>query len=152
MKRMIAAVAAGLAGAGYVWLAGADTRTAGILPYQDPQAVAAGQRIYQDHCASCHGAGLQGEPDWQTRDSEGYMPAPPQDASGHTWHHPDAQLLEITRHGMAQLVGNGYRSRMQGYAGVLSEQEMLEVLAYIKSRWPADIIARHNQINSQDGK
>ena len=83
---------------------------------------------------------------------EGYMPAPPQDASGHTWHHPDAQLLEITRHGMERLVGNGYRSRMQGYAGVLSEQEMLEVLAFIKSRWPADIIARHNQINSQDEK
>lgn len=150
MKQVIAfTAAAGVAAAAYYWLAEADPRAGVILPYQDPEAVAAGQVIYLDHCASCHGEDLQGEPNWQQRDSEGYLPAPPQDESGHTWHHPDAQLLEITRHGVAQLVGNGYRSRMGGYAGVLTEEEMLTVLAYIKSRWPEEIIARHNQINSQ---
>lgn len=40
---------------------------------------------------------------------------------------------------------------MGGYAGVLTEEEMLAVLAYIKSRWPAEVIARHNQLNSQAG-
>ncbi|MFY0311994.1 c-type cytochrome [Leisingera sp. D0M16] len=150
MKQVIAfTAAAGLAAAAYYWLAESDPQAAGLLPYKDPGAVAEGQVIYLDHCASCHGEDLQGEPNWQQRDSEGYLPAPPQDESGHTWHHSDAQLLEITRHGVAQLVGNGYRSRMGGYAGVLTEEEMLAVLAYIKSRWPAEIIARHNQINSQ---
>ena len=152
MKRMIGgAVAAVLAGGAAYWLAAADSRTAGILPYQDPKAVAAGKAIYQDYCASCHGADLQGEPGWQVRDSGGYLPAPPHDASGHTWHHADAQLLEITKFGTAALVGNGYRSRMGGYEGVLSEEEMLAVLAYIKSSWPPDIIIRHNQITAQAG-
>lgn len=47
------------------------------------------------------------------------------------------------------MVGNGYRSRMGGFAGVLTEEEMLAVMAFIKSRWPAEVISRHNQINSQ---
>ncbi|CUI00407.1 c-type cytochrome [Leisingera aquaemixtae] len=150
MKKGVAVtVAAGLAAAGYYWLAESGPQAAGILPYQDPEAVALGEAVYLDHCASCHGADLQGEPNWQDRDSDGYLPAPPQDESGHTWHHPDAQLLDITRRGVAEVVGNGYRSRMGGFAGVLTEEEMLAVLAYIKSRWPAKVIARHNQINSQ---
>ncbi|MEX0301709.1 MAG: cytochrome c [Leisingera sp.] len=148
MKWMIGGIAAAvLLGGGLYWLAGAEARAIGILPYQDPAAVAAGEVIYQDYCASCHGADLQGEVDWQVRDAEGYLPAPPHDESGHTWHHPDAQLLAITKFGVAQLVGNGYRSRMEGYEGLLSEAEMVAALAYIKSRWPAEIIVRHNQIN-----
>ncbi|UWQ45936.1 c-type cytochrome [Leisingera aquaemixtae] len=150
MKKGVAVtVAAGLAAAGYYWLAESGPQAAGILPYQDPEAVALGKAVYLDQCASCHGADLQGEPNWQDRDSDGYLPAPPQDESGHTWHHPDAQLLDITRRGVAEVVGNGYRSHMGGFAGVLTEEEMLAVLAYIKSRWPAEVIARHNQINSQ---
>ncbi|KIC21176.1 c-type cytochrome [Leisingera sp. ANG-Vp] len=138
-----------LAGAAGYWLAGSDVRAAGVLPYQDPEAVKAGAEIYQDYCASCHGAALQGEPNWQQRDAEGYLPAPPHDASGHTWHHPDAQLLAITKYGVAPLAGDGYRSRMGGYEGVLSEEEMLAVLAYIKSSWPPEVIIRHNQINAR---
>lgn len=150
MKKVVAATAAaGLAAAVYYWLAESGPQAAGILAYQDAEAVALGEAVYLDYCASCHGADLQGEPNWQDRDSAGYLPAPPQDENGHTWHHPDGQLLDITRRGVAEVVGNGYRSRMGGFAGVLTEEEMLAVLAYIKSRWPAEVIARHNQINSQ---
>lgn len=121
----------------------------GLLPYRDAAAVARGRAIYDDYCAACHGAALEGQPNWRERDAEGYLPAPPHDATGHTWHHPDSQLVAITWLGTERVVGQGYRSRMQGYEGILSETQVLEVLAYIKSTWPEEIIARHNQINAE---
>ncbi|OUS36797.1 cytochrome C [Rhodobacterales bacterium 56_14_T64] len=133
----------------FLWSQNAAVNAAGLLPYKDDAAVARGTVVYQDNCASCHGDQLQGQANWRERDSDGYLPAPPHNANGHTWHHRDAQLLAITQKGTAALVGNGYRSRMQGYEDVLSQQDMLSVLAYIKSTWSPEIIARHNQINGQ---
>ena len=42
------------------------------------------------------------------------------------------------------MVGGGYRSNMAAYADILSEAEIVAVLAYIKSTWPPEIIERHN--------
>ena len=139
-----------LAGGAALWWAFVSGHRdgAGLLPYRDAAAVALGQQVYAGHCAACHGAALQGQPDWRQADADGYLPAPPHDATGHTWHHPDRQLMAITRLGTEQLVGGGYKSRMAGYADVLSEAEIIAVLAYIKSAWPPEIIERHNQINA----
>ena len=30
------------------------------------------------------------------------FPAPPHDASGHTWHHPDAMLFKVTKYSRTQ--------------------------------------------------
>ncbi len=139
----------GLAWLGWVSLSpGASARVDGLFPYDDPAVLALGKPLYDDNCASCHGANLQGEPNWRDRDSDGYLPAPPHDASGHTWHHPDAQLFAITKHGTSALVGGDYKSRMDGFADSLSDAEILAILAYIKSTWPPQIIARHNQMNA----
>ncbi|MBL4645745.1 MAG: c-type cytochrome, partial [Rhizobiales bacterium] len=46
-----------------------------------------GAVIYAEYCASCHGADLEGQPNWQSPDADGKMPAPPHDQRGHTWHH-----------------------------------------------------------------
>ena len=120
---------------------------AGLLPYTDATAIKSGQAIYQAQCAACHGADLEGERNWRDRDAEGYLPAPPHDETGHTWHHPDIQLFMITKHGTEALVGNGYKSNMMGFGDILSDQEILEVLAYIKSTWPRRVVATHNRIN-----
>jgi hypothetical protein len=61
-------------------------------PQADPNntsQVAMGQELYVSFCAGCHGANLEGQPDWQKRLPLGNLPAPPHDQTGHTWHHPD---------------------------------------------------------------
>jgi mono/diheme cytochrome c family protein len=121
---------------------------AGLLPYTDAKVVAEGRAIYADHCAACHGANLEGQPDWRQADAHGYLPAPPHDETGHTWHHPDALLIDITTRGTEAVVGRGYRSNMGGFGGILSEDEILAVLAFIKSTWPPRIIARHDRLNA----
>jgi mono/diheme cytochrome c family protein len=95
-----------------------------------------GQRLYATHCASCHGADLQGEPDWQNPKPNGRMPAPPHDASGHTWHHSDEELFWITKFGLSAVVSN-YESDMPAFGNVLSDREIEAVLAFIKGTWPA---------------
>ncbi|MET4701310.1 mono/diheme cytochrome c family protein [Constrictibacter sp. MBR-5] len=114
--------------------------TGGIDP-SDASQVALGRAIYADHCASCHGVNLEGQPDWRTRKADGRMPAPPHDASGHTWHHPDEQLIEMTKKGASGIVP-GYQSDMPGFEGILSDREIEAVLSYIKSTWPAEIRRR----------
>ena len=94
-----------------------------------------GRQVYADQCATCHGAQLEGQPDWKTPLPSGRLPAPPHDAGGHTWHHPDDILFRIVKEGTAAIVGGGYKSDMPGFA-VLSDAEIQAALAYIKSTWP----------------
>ena len=115
----------------------------------DAAQVALGQTVYGTQCARCHGANLEGQPNWRERQANGRLPAPPQDASGHTWHHPDTQLFGITKHGLTPYAPPGYQSDMPAFDGTLSDEQIAAVLAYIKSQWPADIRARQTEINKQ---
>ncbi|MDP2697739.1 cytochrome c [Thalassospira sp.] len=117
------------------------------LAPEDTSLVAMGKKIYEENCASCHGVRLEGEPDWQQRRPDGLLPAPPHDVSGHTWHHPDEVLFSLTKYGPAQIVGQGYQSAMPGYQDILDDRQIIAVLSYIKSRWPREIRARHDQMN-----
>jgi mono/diheme cytochrome c family protein len=109
------------------------------------EQVAAGQKIYAADCASCHGDKLQGQPNWKERKPDGKLPAPPHDATGHTWHHPDQQLFTIVKRGVAAIVPN-YQTDMIGFGDKLSDRDIGNVLAYIKSTWPADIQAKQAEM------
>jgi len=104
----------------------------------NPQQVARGKSVYARDCAACHGARLEGQPNWQDKLPTGRMPAPPHDASGHTWHHPDAVLFGITKHGLVpgKYAPPKYESDMPAFGGPLSDEDIWAVLAYIKSAWP----------------
>ncbi len=142
------AVIGGIATAAYLWQS-KPANANGLLPYQDADRIAKGAKIYEDACASCHGDQLQGEPNWRERDADGYLPAPPHDETGHTWHHPDGQLIQIVALGTETIVGNGYQSNMIGFADSLEPQDIVDVLAFIKSTWPDHVILRHNDINAR---
>jgi mono/diheme cytochrome c family protein len=102
-------------------------------------AVAQGQQIYTTYCASCHGVNLEGQPDWQQKNPDGSLRAPPHDETGHTWHHGDSALIESIKLGGARLPANTGISAMPVYKDILTDQEITAVLAYIKSTWPNDI-------------
>jgi len=127
------ATATAALGLAALWLVPALT-SSGVAP--DAKVLAAGRALYRTHCASCHGADLEGQPDWQTPLASGRLPAPPHDATGHTWHHPDGVLIRITREGPAAVVGGGYESDMPGFGGILADVEISAILDYIKSTWP----------------
>lgn len=93
------------------------------------QTIDEGRAIYEAQCAACHGAQLEGQSDWQMPLPSGRLPAPPHDATGHTWHHPDDILFRIVKEGTAAIVGGGYESNMPGFADVLSDAEVRAVLA-----------------------
>jgi mono/diheme cytochrome c family protein len=98
--------------------------------------VALGQKVYLQHCASCHGARLEGQPNWREHLPNGRLPAPPHDESGHTWHHPDFVLVAITKNGVVPpYAPPGYESDMPAFAAKLSDEEIWAVLAYLKSHW-----------------
>ena len=107
----------------------------------DRELVARGSTIYSQSCASCHGANLEGQQNWRVRKADGTLPAPPHDETGHTWHHSDDQLFQVTKWGTAAAVGGDYKTDMRGFAEELDDSDIWAVLAYIKSQWPTDIQA-----------
>lgn len=104
------------------------------LPPLEPALVAEGAHLYAKYCAACHGANLEGQPDWKIRLPNGRLPAPPHDDSGHTWHHGDVYLYRVLFEG-----GNGLQTAAQtgmpGFASVIDGREALAIISFIKSRW-----------------
>lgn len=115
---------------------------------RDAARVALGTRVYAQHCAACHGAKLEGQPDWRKRLANGRLPAPPHDESGHTWHHTDRLLFAITRNGLVPPhAPKGYASDMPAFEGKLSDDEIWAALAFIKSHWTTrDLLAARAQM------
>jgi mono/diheme cytochrome c family protein len=118
-----------------------------ILMPNDASLVSLGQKIYLQNCASCHGVKLEGQKNWQTRDDEGYLLAPPHDETGHTWHHTDEYLFLMTKYGIEKIIGKKYPNNMPAYEDILSDKEIIAVLSFIKSSWSKKIQEIHNNIN-----
>jgi mono/diheme cytochrome c family protein len=105
-------------------------------PPPDRARIAEGAKLYAQHCASCHGAKLEGQPNWRQRLANGRLPAPPHDESGHTWHHPDEVLFAITKNGLVPpYAPKDYESDMPAFGDKLSDAEIRAVLEYIKTHW-----------------
>lgn len=149
---LIAAAGAVAATVAAVWFTRpAPSAIPEFISPSDAAQVARGRIIYDQNCASCHGAKLQGQPDWRQRLPNGRLPAPPHDVSGHTWHHPDQVLIDIVKHGLVpgKTAPEGYESDMPAYAGQLKDEDIVAVLAYIKSSWPAEALEAQRNITLQ---
>ncbi|NNE89302.1 MAG: cytochrome c [Silicimonas sp.] len=99
-----------------------------------------GIALYAEHCASCHGANLEGQPDWQSADENGILPAPPHNERGHTWHHDNGLLFLYTKLGGKEALAErgiaDFNSGMPGFGETLTDDEIWNVLAFIRSTWP----------------
>jgi mono/diheme cytochrome c family protein len=130
-------------------------------PGDDPRAnprdsakVALGANVYGQQCAACHGANLEGQPNWKEKLPNARRPAPPHDDSGHTWHHADHVLFAIVKKGLVPPYASpGYESDMPAFAGKLSDDEMWAVLAFIKSHWSREVFSyRAEMTGNASGK
>jgi mono/diheme cytochrome c family protein len=135
---LLAAVVAG----GQAWTANAPEQ--GGSSMSGEVDVAAGKLLYAANCAVCHGADLEGQENWQSPGPDGRLPAPPHDETGHTWHHGDRLLFDYTKFGgRAVMAAQGieFNSGMPGFDGQLSDEEIRNILGFIKSTWPERIRA-----------
>ena len=97
----------------------------------DPARIARGKAVFEQNCAVCHGPEGKGLPgDWRVRDAEGNYPPPPLDDSAHAWHHPTQVLIEVIREGSPGGQGN-----MPAWKDKLSDEQIGDVVVYIKSLW-----------------
>lgn len=101
----------------------------------ETQRLEAGRRIYQVHCASCHGERGEGAPAWQRPNEQGELPAPPHDASGHTWKHADGMLYRVVKEGWRDPFNRTERLTMPAFGGTLSPREIGAVIDYLKTMW-----------------
>ena len=125
-----------LAGVGFALMRG----PAGASHKLDGRDIANGQALYAENCAACHGADLEGQPNWQQQNADGTLPAPPHDETGHTWHHDNQLLFDYTRlGGQAALKARGVAGMVSGmpaFGETLTDDEIWDILAYIRSTWP----------------
>ncbi|WP_234998828.1 cytochrome c [Ruegeria sp. AU67] len=144
-------VTGGLALAGFsvAFVLAQASEAVGLLTPEDAEVVAIGQDIYMDKCAACHGENLEGQTNWRKRGEDGLLPAPPHDATGHTWHHDDETLFTLTKFGLAGLMKNAPPTGMPVYKGVLGDDEITAILSYIKSTWPNNLREYHDELNAQ---
>lgn len=112
-----------------------------------------GEFIYQRFCSFCHGKNLEGQANWRTRKADGKLPAPPHDETGHTWHHDDQLLFNITKFGLVPpYAPKNYKTDMPSWGDTLKDEDIWAVLAYIKSKWPAETQKIQTKINLESTK
>jgi len=130
----------------------ADTTSNKADPENSDQ-VKRGRMIYTRFCSLCHGRNLEGQPNWRKRKPDGKLPAPPHDETGHTWHHADRVLFDITKNGLKPPnAPPGYQSDMPAWKDILKDEDIWAVLAFIKSRWPAEQKEYQQKVNSDYNK
>ena len=123
-------------------------KSVSLLP-KNHSVTNSGKLVYAENCASCHGVALEGQANWRQRDPDGYLPAPPHDETGHTWHHSDSYLFLMTKYGIEKMIGRKYPNNMPAYKDKLTDEEIIAALSYIKSTWPSRIQRQHDQINAR---
>jgi mono/diheme cytochrome c family protein len=96
-----------------------------------------GEQLYGAHCVACHGGATGGE----------ISDVPPRhNAEGHTWHHPDCELVEIVLEGMPQRPGH---PSMPAFRDRLDEEDVHDILAHIRTWWEDDQREHQREVTEQ---
>lgn len=145
-------VALGVYIAGLLAYAALRPPKADHIDADNPRLVAWGKIVYADHCAACHGTKLEGQPGWRRPGLDGRLPAPPHDESGHTWHHDDRYLIHVVLDGIVAGVDRppDYQGNMPAFGAVLTRQETVAALSFIKNSWSFDYREWQGRSNGAD--
>jgi mono/diheme cytochrome c family protein len=98
----------------------------------DPEKIKRGEAVYSKNCASCHGPNGEATPGWRNPRPDGRYPPPPLDGSAHAWHHSTETLERMIRVGSPE-------GGMPAWDGKLTNQEIDDVIVWIKSLWPDEV-------------
>jgi mono/diheme cytochrome c family protein len=101
-----------------------------------------GVRLYQEHCALCHGPEAQGHPDWQNPQ---VVAAPPLNGGGNVWKRRKQDMIAIIQNG-AKRHGDPV---MPAWKGRLSDQDIEDIIAWFQALWPADVYESWRKANAQ---
>jgi mono/diheme cytochrome c family protein len=135
-----------------VWITGCERKAAdsSTTALQAPlgsdrlfsfESVMRGARLYQEHCAQCHGPEAQGHPDWENPQ---VAAAPPLNGTGNEWKRPKTELIAVIKNG----VKRGNDPVMPGWNGRLSPQEMEDIVSWFQALWPLDVYDRWVKVNN----
>jgi mono/diheme cytochrome c family protein len=112
-----------------------------LAPVPSIAALNRGARLFQEHCAQCHGPEAQGHPDWQT---PGVVAAPPLNGTGNDWKRTRAQLTAV--------IANGSKRDgewvMPGWKGRLSDAEIGDLITWFQALWPPEVYSRWQRANA----
>ena len=114
---------------------------------QAPSPIDRGRALYAARCVGCHGATLQGQPNWKTVDKHGHLPAPPLDGTGHAWMHSDEELAHIIKFSLFDIGGPGYETDMPAFGKDFGDRDIADLVAFIRSRWPTGAQAAQSFLN-----
>lgn len=126
-------VSSAVAGVVLAWNVFAD---AGVERWYTPAHVTRGAVVYAANCAVCHGENGEGTKNWRQRTADGKFPPPPIDGTAHAWHHPMRILGAQIKFGAP-----GGRGSMPGFADKLTDQQIVDVIAWFQDKWPDNIYA-----------
>lgn len=95
-----------------------------------PERLALGKQLFEENCQACHGSKGVGESpgDPEARDEFGFK-APALNDDMHAWHHGDANLVATIQNGSPR------NQRMVPFGEFLSDEDIENTLAYVKSLW-----------------
>ena len=102
-----------------------------------------GKELYDKHCASCHGVAAIGQnkdKPYGGRDGNGNLLAPALNPNGHAWHHAPSYLHKYIKDGSPR-----NPSEMPAYGGLLSDDDIRSIIAYIQSLWSDKLLERYRE-------
>lgn len=100
-----------------------------------------GARLFQEHCAQCHGPEAQGHPDWQ---NPKVVAAPPLNGTGNAWKRRKQDMIAIIENG----VKRNDDAVMPAWKGRLSDREIEDIIAWCQALWPTDVYDRWRKANA----
>jgi len=102
-----------------------------------------GVKLFQQHCAQCHGPEAQGHPDWQNPQ---VVAAPPLNGTGNDWKRRKQDMLALIKNGVkrkGELI-------MPAWKGRLTDQEIEDIISWYQALWPSDVYERWRKANAAE--
>lgn len=111
-----------------------DNKTGQVKRNFDQAQIKRGESVYNTHCIGCHGANGAATSEWRKPGTDGKYPPPPLDSTAHAWHHSTEVLKKTILKGTPPEIGS-----MPAWEGKLTEQQVDDVIVWIKSLWSDEI-------------